>query len=304
MDKAEGAFRLLTINTWKGEGSYHWRMQMMARELHALEADVICLQEAVQTAGFQIDTAEYLSEILDMEMVYAPARLKKRNIEMYRFMSHSGLAILSAAPIDSHWLTRIPTSAEDPERMALNARIFRGDDPITITNLHLTHLPGMDALRHRQLQPWPMTPRLPGPASPRFLMRWPWAGCGSRACVPVSSRIPSKRSAGPESLINSRRTITSIFAVKSPTPRWKRCFIPIARIRPFVSYQSWITRRGSGNGLIWRNGGSLTGISAGPMRKPVGNQGTSGRPKAVCRKTSAICRCPCPQEEHPACQPR
>ena len=152
VDKVDGSFRIVTINTWKGDGNYDWRMQMMARELYVLEPDVICLQESVQTVDFQIDTADYLADILDMDMIYAPARLKQRSIERFEFLCHSGLAILSATPIDRHWLTSIPTSAEDPERMALSGQLHRDNELITITNLHLTHVAGMDELRHEQLQ--------------------------------------------------------------------------------------------------------------------------------------------------------
>ncbi len=150
MDKADGTFRLLSINTWKGEGSYDWRMQMMARDLYALEPDVICLQEAVRTVDFQIDTAGYLADILEMEKIYAPARLKSRDIEKFEFLCHSGLAILSTTPIDRHWLTSMPTSGDDPERMALSGQMYHGNELITVTNLHLTHLPGKDDLRHEQ----------------------------------------------------------------------------------------------------------------------------------------------------------
>ncbi|MDJ0623221.1 MAG: hypothetical protein QNJ17_09655 [Desulfocapsaceae bacterium] len=141
----------MTINTWKGDGNYDWRMQMMAKELYCLEPDVICLQESVQTVDFQIDTADYLADYLDMDMIYAPARLKNRDIEKFQFLCHSGLAILSANAIDRHWLTNIPTSAEDPERMALSAQLYLGNELFTITNLHLTHVTGMDELRFEQL---------------------------------------------------------------------------------------------------------------------------------------------------------
>lgn len=151
VDKDEESFRIITINTWKGDGNYDWRMQMMARELYVLEPDVICLQESVQTVDFQIDTADYLAEVLDMDMIYAPARLKQRSIERFEFHCHSGLAILSATPIDCQWLTSIPISEDDPERMALSGQMCRGDQLITITNLHLTHVSDKDGLRRQQL---------------------------------------------------------------------------------------------------------------------------------------------------------
>lgn len=150
MEKADGAFRILTINTWKGDGNYEWRIQMMAQELYGLQPDIVCLQEAVRTADFKIDTAQYLADFLGMEMVYAPARLKQRTIEKAEHFCHSGLAILSASPIETHWFTAIPTCEEDPERLTLTAQLYRNEKLITITNLHLTHIAGRNALRLEQ----------------------------------------------------------------------------------------------------------------------------------------------------------
>ncbi len=149
--KAEGALRIVTINTCKGDGYYHRRMQMMASELSMLEPDIICLQESVQSVDFQVDTASYLADVLKMDMIYAPARLKNRAVDKAGFLCHSGLAILSVNSLDDHWLTTIPTSAEDPDRLALSAQLYHGNQLITITNFHLTHLSGMDTLRYEQL---------------------------------------------------------------------------------------------------------------------------------------------------------
>jgi endonuclease/exonuclease/phosphatase family metal-dependent hydrolase len=150
MEKPDGCSRIITVNTWKGDGNYDWRMQMMAMELYNLQPDIVCLQESVRTEDYQIDTAEFLADFLGMEMVYAPARLKNRSIGNFDFRCHSGLAILSAYRFDRQWITTIPTGAEDPERMAFTAQMYCGNQKITITNLHLTHIGQEDDLRLKQ----------------------------------------------------------------------------------------------------------------------------------------------------------
>jgi endonuclease/exonuclease/phosphatase family metal-dependent hydrolase len=150
IEKPVGCSRIITINTWKGDGNYDCRMQMMAMELYNLQPDIVCLQEAVRSEDCQIDTAEFLADFLGLEMIFAPARLKTRSIGNFDFLCHSGLAILSAYTIDRHWISSIPTDAEDPERMAFSAQMYHGNQKITVTNLHLTHIGQQDGLRHKQ----------------------------------------------------------------------------------------------------------------------------------------------------------
>ncbi len=156
MNKYQEGLRVITINTWKGEGLYDWRLQLMGRDLYALEPNIVCLQEAVRSADFQVDTAAFLADYLDMEMIYLPARYKKRAIgsrqdkDSCEFLSHSGLAILSTSSIDRHWADSMPTHPDDSERMALSAQIYHNSRLITVTNLHLTHLPDAGDLRYQQ----------------------------------------------------------------------------------------------------------------------------------------------------------
>ena len=150
MEKPDGCIRIITINTWKGDGSYDLRMQMMVAELYNLQPDIVCLQESVRTEDYQIDTAEFLAELLGLEMVYAPARLKNRSIDNFDFRCYSGLAILSSSTINCHWVTSIPTVEEDPERMAFSAQTYQGNHKIMVTNLHLTHIGRQDDFRLKQ----------------------------------------------------------------------------------------------------------------------------------------------------------
>jgi endonuclease/exonuclease/phosphatase family metal-dependent hydrolase len=152
MEKPKGYIRIITINTWKGDGNYDWRMQLMAMELYNLQPDIVCLQESVRSEDYQIDTAEFLADFLGLEMVYAPARLKTRCIGSFDFRCHSGLAILSSSPIERQWVTSIPTEPEDPERMAFTAQMYHGNNKITVTNLHLTHIGRQDDFRLKQFR--------------------------------------------------------------------------------------------------------------------------------------------------------
>jgi endonuclease/exonuclease/phosphatase family metal-dependent hydrolase len=143
--------RLVTLNTWKGEGSYRQRLSSMAHGLASLAPDAVLLQEALVTADGQADTAEHLAHRLGMQHVAAPARRKPRLFEGQLRMSSSGLALLvRTAPVASQVVV-LPTAAADGERIAQIVAIEVAGQRLWLANLHLTHLPGADALRHDQL---------------------------------------------------------------------------------------------------------------------------------------------------------
>lgn len=152
LEKPENCTRLITINTWKGDGNYEWRRQLMATQLYQLQPDIICLQESLQSEDGRFDTGVFLADFLGLNLVYGRARLKNRIIGSASVMCYSGLAILCAYEVSHHWLTTIPTSAEDPERLALTALLHKGEHHFTITNLHLTHIGERDDLRLKQLE--------------------------------------------------------------------------------------------------------------------------------------------------------
>lgn len=145
------SLRIVTLNTWKGEGNYDWRLQLMARELYTLMPDIICLQEVVRSTDMLIDTGDFLADFLNMQMIYAPARFKKRRIGAYHYNCHSGLAVLCSHEITGHWIEPLPVCDQDPERSALHALIEIEDKLFVITNIHLTHIEGEEQLRLEQL---------------------------------------------------------------------------------------------------------------------------------------------------------
>lgn len=143
--------RLVTLNTWKGEGHYRQRLSSMAHGLASLAPDAVLLQEALITEDGQADTAEHLAQRLGMRKVAAPARRKQRLVEGQQRMSTSGLALLvRSAPFASQVVV-LPTAAADGERIAQIVGIEVAGQRLWLANLHLTHLPGADALRHDQL---------------------------------------------------------------------------------------------------------------------------------------------------------
>lgn len=150
MEKEDGWQRLITLNTWKGDGGYTKRLEAMARGLHQLQPDILFLQEAVRIEDGRIDTAGYLAGCLGLQLAYAPARRKIRKIEGRQYVCHSGLALLSSNELVNQRILQLPTSPGDPDRLALSAAVEVNGQKIVVTNLHLTHLSGADELRLRQ----------------------------------------------------------------------------------------------------------------------------------------------------------
>src|SRR5262245_57761718 len=89
--------RLVSLNTAKSDPPYWTRIQLMASGLHALDPDVILLQEAFVGGG--ADTARALGAALEMHVEYTPARRKVRPLEGTFVESESGMAVLSRIDI-------------------------------------------------------------------------------------------------------------------------------------------------------------------------------------------------------------
>lgn len=70
--------KIVTINTAKGDGQYACRLDGLARELQALLADVILLQESLSTCDRSLSTAAHLGAALNLHATPAPSRRKPR----------------------------------------------------------------------------------------------------------------------------------------------------------------------------------------------------------------------------------
>lgn len=144
--------RIVSLNTWKGEGAYRRRLDQLTAGLHALAPDVVCLQESLQTGDKDLDTAGHLARRLNLHLAWAPARLKRRRVENRWRECYSGLAILSRAPIQRHRLIALPFHPQDPDRQAHWVDIRLSDVEQRVVNLHLTHISGADGVRRDQLR--------------------------------------------------------------------------------------------------------------------------------------------------------
>lgn len=143
--------RIVTLNTWKNEGDYLRRLDLMAGGLAALSPDVVCLQECFAGAGW--DTAAHLASALGLKGYARPSRAKSRPHEGTLVACTSGLAILSRAPAVAESACALTGHPADGERIAQRLDLVVEGRRLRILNLHLTHLRGPESatLRARQL---------------------------------------------------------------------------------------------------------------------------------------------------------
>ncbi len=144
--------RIITLNTWKGDGRYQRRLERMAQSLKQLQPDILCLQESLRTEDLRLDTAGCLGRELGLEVLFWPGRRKNRIIEGEEHDCYSGLAILSPQRAIEQQLLPLPNCSGDLDRTALSALFDWNGLPLVITNTHLTHISGKDTLREKQLQ--------------------------------------------------------------------------------------------------------------------------------------------------------
>ncbi|MDP3868622.1 endonuclease/exonuclease/phosphatase family protein [Phenylobacterium sp.] len=140
--------RIVTLNTWKNEGDYRRRLQLMGDGLLKLAPDIVCLQECFAAEGF--DTAGGLAAELGLVAHEGSARRKVRRHQGRDLDSTSGLAILARTQGVADRLD-LASHAADGERIAQRLDLEVEGRPLRILNLHLTHLRGADGLRARQL---------------------------------------------------------------------------------------------------------------------------------------------------------
>lgn len=145
------SLRVVTLNTWKGEGAYSSRLAAMAAGLEALGADLVALQEVFTAPSLCMDTGAYLAAALGMQAAILPLRHKLRRVQGSVAESASGLALLSRLPPLSQRAIALSSHPDDGERLALAAELDLGGYRVSVVVLHLTHLVNADDLRRRQL---------------------------------------------------------------------------------------------------------------------------------------------------------
>lgn len=149
--RTAGTLRLVSLNTWKGEGDYPRRLALMVQGLRALDADVIALQEDLCCEAAGLHTAGTLARALGLHLSAVPARRKPRSIDGRNQDSHSGLAVLSRWPATQTRVLALPQDARDGERLAQCVRLPWDGGHWWLVNLHLTHLSDRADLRQAQL---------------------------------------------------------------------------------------------------------------------------------------------------------
>jgi endonuclease/exonuclease/phosphatase family metal-dependent hydrolase len=129
--------RLVTFNTHHGVGhdSRH-DLPRLAKVLHSVDADVICLQEVDRHYGDRsedVDQALLLSRALDMQLAWGPAIDQPRPDGTQR---QYGNALLSRLPILISDVHPLPGSGEP--RSALRTMLELDGSTLWVTATHLT----------------------------------------------------------------------------------------------------------------------------------------------------------------------
>lgn len=145
------ALRVVTLNSWKGDGAYAARLTAIIQGLDELAPDVVLLQESLLAPALGADTGGPLAMRLGLAHHFLPLRRKPREVEGRWADSWSGLSILSRLPLRSVRRLDLPADPRDGERAALAAELDWGGMSLTVVNLHLTHLTDADGLRRGQL---------------------------------------------------------------------------------------------------------------------------------------------------------
>lgn len=143
--------RLVSLNTWKGDGDYPRRLKAMVKGLASLSPDLIALQEDVRTDDGRIHTAQTLAQALGLYLIWLPARAKHRQVGPHMEASTSGFAVLSREPILEQRVLTLPDDPRDGQRLAQCVQLPWALGGGWLINLHLTHLPDRPELRQAQL---------------------------------------------------------------------------------------------------------------------------------------------------------
>lgn len=147
------AIKIITINTWKSDANYADRMIVLADQLKDLDADIILCQECFALPDNSVNTITTLGRALQLDSVFTPARLKRRQLGNEWTDSYSGLGILSRFPVTILKEFAFNFVSDDGERKVQIAAITISDTKkIIVVNVHLTHLANATELRSEQIR--------------------------------------------------------------------------------------------------------------------------------------------------------
>lgn len=144
----------ISYNTWKAQGAYRKRLHALAHLLQWHRPALCCLQECFASDDGMLDTARFLAASLDMQLVYAPLRPKRRACEGHTMPSTSGLAVLvhKSYKLLTHAMHMLVSDASDGQRAVQLLAVQSPWGTLGIANTHLTHIKSAGELRCAQLQ--------------------------------------------------------------------------------------------------------------------------------------------------------
>lgn len=144
--------KILTINSWKGDGDYPRRLRLLEEGIRALNPDLVLVQEVLKTTDGTYHTLQSLQAALGFYAFFSPMRRKVREIAGKRQVSDSGMGMLSRYPWLETTTIRLPSNEADGGRVGQKAVVAIDGKMLLLGNLHLSFLPGGDALRTAQLE--------------------------------------------------------------------------------------------------------------------------------------------------------
>lgn len=147
-------FRILTINTWKGDGAYQARLALLKKQILDLAPDVILMQEVLRSidAQAEYDTLQSISEVFEGESAFVPMRQNKRQVEGQLVDCWSGMGCWSRFPIEAAAGIELPSNDADGGRAGQMIRIQIHGQHFLFANVHLSFLHDSDALKIAQLE--------------------------------------------------------------------------------------------------------------------------------------------------------
>lgn len=145
-------FSIVTLNTWKCDGKYEKRIELLIREIKELNPDIIAFQESFETVDQTYNTAKYVAKKCNFDYRYVRARRKDRLLNQKQYDSFSGLAILSKFAFQEHYYFDLPTNSSDGGRKMQLVTIKLSNKKVLLINCHLTFLKNAVSLRKQQLK--------------------------------------------------------------------------------------------------------------------------------------------------------
>lgn len=141
-DTASPALRVVTLNLYHDKAEWPKRLPLIIEQVRALDADVIALQEVLQTADLP-NQAQTLGDALGYSVQFVSNDPER---QPHRY----GNALLTRLPVlEQDWM---PLEPRDDSRSMGHARLRFDGRPLDVYFTHLHHTPQGAAMRRRQLE--------------------------------------------------------------------------------------------------------------------------------------------------------